>query len=72
MATNMTTELTFDISKLTTEERLIRERDIDSLFEGLKETKLNLDHQECAKLYDYMQQGAVDNGHSRWEFYKQN
>ena len=61
---------TFDISKLTAEERLIREKDIQILFDGLKETNLKLSKEQCERLYDHMQQGAIEQGHSRWKFYQ--
>ena len=63
---------TFDISKLTLEEKAIRQKDIDVVFESMKETKLDLTIQQCEELYDYQQQGAIEAGKSIWQFYQQN
>ncbi len=62
---------TFDIAKLTLEEKQIRQKDIEVLFEAMKETKLDLTKDQCEKIYDHMQQGAIEGGISRWEFYQQ-
>jgi hypothetical protein len=62
---------TFDVSELTLEEKQIRQKDIDVIFETLKETKIEFTKEQCVLLYDHMQQGAVETGNSEWLYYQQ-
>jgi hypothetical protein len=63
---------TFDISNLTFAEKVIRQKDIDIVFESMKETKLEFSRQQCEALYDHQQQGAIEAGTSSWQYYQQN
>lgn len=63
---------TFDVSNLTEEEQAIRKQNIDSLFMELSQTNKELTRDEAEKLFDNMQQKAIEVGKSVWKFYKQN
>ena len=60
----------FDVANLTTEELEQRKEGIEFLFDELHKRDSDFTLVEAEQLYDKMQQAAIDNGHSSWEFYK--
>lgn len=63
---------TFNIQNLTAEEMAIRKQGIELLFRQLSKNSLGYSKSQAEKIYDNMQQAAIEEGDSVWKFYKKN
>jgi len=60
----------FDVANLTEEEKTQRREGIEFLFNELHRRDTNFTIADAEELYDKMQQVAIDNNKSAWDFYK--
>ncbi len=63
---------TFNIQNLTAEEKAIREQGIELLFRQISKSKNGFSREDAEQLYDKMQQAAINEGDSAWQFYQEN
>lgn len=61
---------TFDVANLSEDEKKQRREGIEFLFNELQRRDSQFTLIEAEKLYDKMQQAAIDSGNSIWKFYQ--